>query len=1023
MNPERWQQIEELFHEASELAPNARAAFLDEACAGDGELRHQVEALLLSLEESGDFIENSPVAKNTSAPAASFIGHALGHYEVVSLLGAGGMGEVYLAKDSKLDRPIALKILPAQFTADPAQVQRFAREARAASALNHPNIITIHEIGQDAGTHFIATEFIAGETLREKITRGKLELREALRIVMQIADALSAAHAAGIVHRDIKPENVMVRPDGLVKVLDFGLAKPAQRQGDRRTEGRRDGGTEAIERMETGKYGEEETRKFEEAETREYGEQEMERKFSTNSPLALSPGLLISPSPHPPVSFFPALPQLTEPGVLMGTIAYLSPEQVRRQELDSGTDVFSLGVVLYEVVAGARPFQGDNAAQVCDAILSQPPPPAAKLRPDTPAALSRIIERALMKDRAARYQNAAEMYAELKRLSRTLETGALSAIGAPPGYEAKPRRDWRWLAALGLVGLAVTAGLVYKFIVARNSATVASPWLAARPMQLTRQPGEELFPSLSPDGQTVVYAGQSAGNWDIYRQVVGESSARNLTQHFPENDTHPAFSPDGEWIAFRSERGGGGIFVMNASGEAIRQVTDFGSHPAWSPDGRQFLCTEESIITPGDRTISARRLWVVEAATGEKRLLSTQDIAQPQWSPHGQRIAYWGSHANSQRDILTMSAQGGTPTPVTNDEALDWNPVWSPDGRHLYFTSDRSGRMQLWRVAIDETSGKVLSAIEPVLSPTADSQQMIAFARDGRRMAYVAAARPKKNLHRLAFDPKQGVAVAAPVRLAQDPQWLTDSDLSPDGQWLVCASTEGQQENLFIVRSDGSGERRKLTNDPVKDREPSWSPDGKQIAFHSNQSGAWEVWLINADGSGRRQLTYTAQENAMVPVWSPDGRRIVYTTRHGLPYSIEIARPWWEQTPQPIGSAVTRQAFLPAAWSPDGMQLAGPWQAVANGPFVVGAYSFKKQRFTPLTDGRGIYPIWLNDNRRILFIRAGKIFLSDPATRQARLIYSAAPYRINSFALSHDNRSIYFSPEENAADLWVLNRQ
>jgi TolB protein len=462
---------------------------------------------------------------------------------------------------------------------------------------------------------------------------------------------------------------------------------------------------------------------------------------------------------------------------------------------------------------------------------------------------------------------------------------------------------------------------------------------------------------------------------------------------------------------------------MNANGEAVRQVTDFGYHPAWSPDGRKLLCTEESITTPADRTINMRRLWEVEVATGQKRLVSTEDIAQPQWSPHGQRIAYWGSHVNAQRDILTMLPQGGTPTPVTNDDALDWNPVWSPDGRYLYFSSDRSGRMQLWRVAIDEASGKVLSSPEPALLPTEADQQMVAFTRNGQRMAYVTAARTKNNLHRLGFDPEQGVAVGAPLRLTQDSQWLTDSDLSPDGQWLVCTSTIGQQEDLYILRSVGSGERRRLTNDPAKDREPSWSPDGKQIAFHSNQSGAWEIWLINADGSGRRQLTYTAQENAFVPVWSPDGARIVYTTRHGIPYAIEVARPWWEQTPQPIGSMDTRYSFLPAAWSADGTQLAGPWRAVANGPSVIGTYSFKTQQFATLVDGRGVYPVWLNDNRRVLFFRAGKIFLSDPITRQAQQIFSAEPHRITSFALSRDNRTIYFTPEENDADLWMLDRQ
>ncbi len=1025
MNSERWQQIETLFHDASELAPDARGPFLESACAGDAELRNQVEALLQSLEESGDFIEAPPVAQTVSSPTASFIGRAIGHYKVVSLLGAGGMGEVYLARDSKLDRPIALKILPAQFTADPMQVQRFAREARAASALNHPNIITIHEIGHDAGAHFIATEFIAGETLREKINRGKIELKEALRIATQIADALSAAHAAGIVHRDIKPENVMVRPDGLVKVLDFGLAKPAERQLEGETGGQGDGetggrGDRKTAHVETGRYGEEETRRFEEAETREYGEQEMERRFSTNSHLSLSPRPPVSQSPRPSLSFFPSLPQLTEPGILMGTIAYLSPEQVRREELDPATDVFSFGVVLYEVVTGVRPFPGTNAAQVCDAILSHSPQPVAKLRPEASSALTRIIERALAKDRAMRYRNASEMHADLKRVSRTLETGALTAIGAPADREAKPWRDWRLVALTALVGLAVAAGLVYKFFLAGNS-SARSPWAAARTIQLTRQPGEDLFPNLAPDGQSFLYVSSAAGNRDIYRQAIGEQTARNLTQDSAANDTHPAFSPDGKTIAFRSDRAGGGIFLMDVKGENVRQLTDFGFHPAWSPDGRELFCTMESIVTPGDRSLAQHKLWGIDVVTGDRRMISTEDVAQPQWSPNGNRLAYWGSSPNTQRDIWTMAA-GGAPVAVTNDGALDWNPVWSPDGRYLYFSSDRAGQMRLWRVAIDEVSGKVLSAVEPVPAPAAFSQQSPGFSRDGRRLIYVAKARTKKNIQRLDFDPVAGVVIGSPVRITRDDEWITEPHLSPDGQWLVCGSSDEPQEDLFILRSDGSGQRRKLTNDPAKDREPNWSPDGKQIAFHSNQSGAWEIWMINADGSNRRQITFTAQENAFVPFWSPDGTRLAYTTRRGLPFILDLARPWWEQTPQAIVSPGAQETFLPAAWSPDGRQLAGPWQPRGLRSRL-GAYSFQTRSFTPLTNGRGLFPVWLNDNRRVLYVEAGKLLLSDPVTQQEREVFSLLPHRISSVAVTRDNRGLYISVEENEADIWLLDRQ
>ncbi|MEP7273785.1 MAG: serine/threonine-protein kinase, partial [Acidobacteriota bacterium] len=322
MTPERWQKLEDLFHAALQREPDERAAFLDEGCGGDAELRLEIGALLASLEEAGDFIEQAPLAgaissivdesthdaEQKAVPDRPLIGRRVGRYEIQSLLGAGGMGEVYLAHDLMLDRRIAVKILPAQFPEDEEQVQRFEREARAASALNHPNIITIHEIGQDADRHFIATEFIAGQTLRSRLAAGQINAGEAMKIAVQIASALAAAHSAGIIHRDIKPENIMVRPDGLVKLLDFGLAKPLHTEG----------------------------------------------------PLGKAP--------------LPLVVNLqTDPKMLMGTLAYLSPEQVRGEKVDHCTDIFSLGIVIYEMLAGTRPFTGADATAVCEAILHHEP--------------------------------------------------------------------------------------------------------------------------------------------------------------------------------------------------------------------------------------------------------------------------------------------------------------------------------------------------------------------------------------------------------------------------------------------------------------------------------------------------------------------------------------------------------------------------------------------------------------------------------------------------------------------------
>ncbi|HXG64371.1 MAG TPA: hypothetical protein VNO70_04640, partial [Blastocatellia bacterium] len=487
------------------------------------------------------------------------------------------------------------------------------------------------------------------------------------------------------------------------------------------------------------------------------------------------------------------------------------------------------------------------------------------------------------------------------------------------------------------------------------------------------------------------------------------------------DDTHPAFSPDGQWIAFRSERGGGGIYLMDATGRALRRLTGGGYHPAWSPDGREILCTTENIVSPYNRAVRPRHLWAVNVTTGEKRLITTADVAQPRWSPHGYRIAYWGSRPGAQRDIWTMRPDGGEPLAVTDDAALDWNPVWSPDGRYLYFASDRAGSMNLWRVAIDEQSGRVLSAPELVPTPSAYSQH-IAFSGDGRRLAH-AQVNARKNVQRIAFDPERGMVVGRPIWITQGSRWVVEPHLSPDGRWLVCSSLGEKQEDLFLIRSDGAGERIPLTQDAYKDRFPCWSPDGKQIAFYSNRSGTWEIWAINAEDRKLRQLTFTSGADAFFPIWSPDGARLAYTGRNGSASVIDVTRPWAEQTPQPVFSPTAPQAvFWPTVWSPDGRKLVGGWRRNRDDALSgLAIYSFESRQFERLTDfGRG-NPVWLKDNRRLLFRHEGKVFLVDSRTKKVHEVFSAAPHKIGRFTLSRDNRLLYFDLEETEADIWMLD--
>jgi eukaryotic-like serine/threonine-protein kinase len=368
MAPERWEQVKQIYDSALEYAASERAAYLDQVCVGDEALRREVESLLVYEKRAEGFIQTPALQVAAKAlakePTPSLIGRQLNHYQIIARLGAGGMGEVYLAEDSRLGRKVALKLLPARFTQDAERVQRFAREARVVSTLNHPNIITLHEIGQVDDLHYIITEFIEGQTLRQ-ILATRMKLTSALEVALQVAAALSAAHEAGIVHRDIKPENLMLRHDGLVKILDFGIAK-------------------LLEKDEGGR---------------------MKDEKATEPPL------------HP--SSFRLHP-LTGPGTVMGTAGYMSPEQARGQKLDGRTDIFSLGVVLYEMIAGRAPFAGATTADVLVSVLEKEPPPLA---PYAPAELVQLVVRALAKDREERYQTAKEMLLELRKLRRRLEVG------------------------------------------------------------------------------------------------------------------------------------------------------------------------------------------------------------------------------------------------------------------------------------------------------------------------------------------------------------------------------------------------------------------------------------------------------------------------------------------------------------------------------------------------------------------------------------------------------------------------
>jgi Tol biopolymer transport system component len=876
-------------------------------------------------------------------------GAKLGSYEIVSMLGSGGMGEVYRARDTRLGRDVAIKVLPTAFAADEDRLRRLEREARAAAALNHPNIVTVYSVELSDPHLFVTMELVEGRSLALAIPKGGLRLDDLLTIAVPLTDAIAAAHAKGITHRDLKPANIMIGAgdhEGRVKVLDFGLAK-------------------------------------------------------------LDASSLLSDS----------APTLTIEGRILGTVAYMSPEQAAGTAADARSDLFSLGVILYEMATGQRPFNGDTNVTVLSSILKDTPPSVTDINRTMPTELGRIIKHCLVKDPARRYQSAADLRNELAELKQEVDSGALVASGVVIPRAAGPARSPLWIFAGAGVIVAIVLTAAYRWL-PRHEAADRPPASGDRAfVQLTTQPGLEEFPSVSPDGKWIVYDGDQAGNADIYLQSVGGHNAINLTKDSPEDDTQPAFSPDGESIAFRSEREGGGIFVMGRTGESVRRVTDSGYSPAWSPDGTR-LVFETGLLDPFNRSPS--ELWTVGLATGERRRLSdVVDGVQPSWSPHGQRIAYWAvfgkGSRQGQRDIWTVPANGGPATPVTSDVALDWNPVWSPDGRFLFFSSDRGGSMNLWRIPLDEVTGRVLGPPEALTTPSPDSRHPSVSA-DGRLVAY-ASFRETASIQKIAFDPVAAAVTGTPDTVLGGSRFLSHVAVSPDGRWLAYYA-RGRGFNILINRSDGTGERQ-LTSDPAYDRNPTFSPDGQWIAFMSNRSGKNQIWLIRPDGSGLRQATDAQSGAGSHNSWSPDGSHFFYTaTTDPNWFLFEPRKSWSEQTPQVLpGVTETGLDFDPLSWSPDGKQVVG-----AGGPEDrdgIVAYAFASKRFTRLSDVGSPWS-WLNDGRRLLYTYHRKLFVLDSVSKKSRELLSVAPDDFDSVALSPDNRTIYYTRATQQGDIWLM---
>ncbi len=821
------------------------------------------------------------------------IGQTLDHYRIESKLGEGGMGVVYKARDTHLDRQVAIKVLPPDKVADPARKQRFAQEARAASALNHPNIVTIHDIRSDQGKDFIVMEYIAGKTLEKRVLgAGGWGLREVLRCAIQIAEALAAAHKAGILHRDLKPTNIMLTDEGRIKVLDFGLAKL------------------------------------------------LEPSDSSEEDVTLAA--------RPP----------TQEGTVLGTAAYMSPEQAEGRKLDGRSDIFSFGSVLYEIVTGRKPFTGDSRLSVMSKILNEDPRPPSELAASIPADLAKIIARCLRKDPARRFQNMADVKVALEDVEEESASGQ-QAIAA----RALSRWRWAWAALLP-----VLAGVGYFGWQTRRPPQTAEP---LRAVALTTFPGGVGYPSFSPDGNHVAFAwnGPKRDNADIYVQQIGAGSPLRLTTD-PRSDVNPVWSPDGRWIAFlrgQSQAGKSELRLIPPLGGPernlaeiwVRQTYVVPPYLAWCPDSNCLIVTD----SPGEGKPDA--LFVISLETGEKRQLTDPQPllgdSNPAVSPDGRSLVFRRNVADTAGELWwlplgTGLTGGGEPRRLTPATLDGRHPTWMPDGKEILF----SARGSLWRLAVvGEKPRESPPARLPFVGEDG-SMPVVSRPQPGRpsRLVYVRSFRDT-NIWRVETSAPGAPASSPPVAAISSTRTEYDAQFSPDGRRVAFGSNRSGELEVWLADPDGSNPVQ-LTSMGARDSgTPAWSPDGQRIAFDSNLEGQVEIYVISASGGKPRRLT-SPPANGLVPSFSRDGRWIYFGSNRTGEYQI------WK-VPASGGEAVqvTHNVGFVAFESPDGAYVyytqtpsapSALWRIATSGGQAVKLLEGVVQRAFAVIE-RGIYYI------------------------------------------------------------------
>jgi Tol biopolymer transport system component len=567
--------------------------------------------------------------------------------------------------------------------------------------------------------------------------------------------------------------------------------------------------------------------------------------------------------------------------------------------------------------------------------------------------------------------------------------------------------------------LALTATLAWWL--GRRSRPPEATWSTFT--QLTDASGVESEPSLSPDGESFAYSSNARGSWDIYVQRVGGRNPVVIAGDTTADEVWPAYSPDGRQIAYARRRDG--IFVMGATGESARRLTTFGSNPAWAPDGRSIVFGSEEVFTPYNVN-NTGTIWIVEAAGGEPRRLDAdgpRSAYQPAWSPDNKRIAFWSS-TGGQRDLETIAVAGGPRVLVMNDAAVDWAPVWSPDGKYLYFGSDRGGTMGIWRVGIDQSSGRATGPAEPIASGVDVAMDLPHLSKDGTTLVFGSKIE-SVNPASIAFDPVRGTAGSVTL-LQHRTGILIPSDASPDGKWLALVNIPDRQQDLFIMRPDGSGLNR-LTDNAARDWHPRFTPDGTGLTYFSNEEGGYEAWSIRLDGSGRTRLS-NLQGSATFAMFAPDGKRLLVG---GLQYGGWIGTAPWPMTAQSAKSLDSLDfqdgTLAPDYWSRDGRWLSGYVTPQGGEPKGHGLFEVATGRLLRLNeDSRGYDLAWLPGYRHVVyFTNQGTLVMQDIESLERKTVSAALPYPpdlLAAIVAAPDGRTLYYGAQQVEANIWLVKR-